>query len=142
LNSSFLIIQALNGLASASTLFITACGLSLVFGVTRIINFAHGSFYMLGAYFAATLIPVLVHWMSPTIGFWSGILISALAVGVVGVLFEVLVLRRVYRVSELYQLLVTFGAVLVVSDLVTMLFGRDDIFGMKAPNLQGTVEIL
>jgi branched-chain amino acid transport system permease protein len=142
LNSSFLIIQALNGLASASTLFITACGLSLVFGVTRIINFAHGSFYMLGAYFAATLIPVLVHWMSPTIGFWSGILISALAVGVVGVLFEVLVLRRVYRLSELYQLLVTFGAVLVVSDLVTMLFGRDDIFGMKAPNLQGTVEII
>lgn len=142
MDGSFLIIQALNGLSSASTLFVTACGLSLVFGVTRIINFAHGSFYMLGAYFAATLIPLLVHSMNPSVGFWVGILISALAVGVAGVLFEVLVLRRVYRVSELYQLLVTFGAVLVVSDLVTMLFGRDDIFGMKAPGLQGAVEIL
>src|SRR5262249_39697856 len=57
---SFLFVQALNGLASASSLFIIAAGLTIVFGVTRIVNFAHGSFYMLGAYFAVTIIPRLL----------------------------------------------------------------------------------
>jgi len=135
-------VQALNGLTTAATLFITASGLTLVFGVTRIVNFAHGSFYMLGAYLAATLIPHLVQALSPSIGFWSGIVLSSLTVGLIGVLFELLVLRRVYRTSELYQLLATFAAVLVMSDLVIIIFGRDDIFGMKAPGLENSVEIL
>jgi branched-chain amino acid transport system permease protein len=60
MDPAFLAIQALNGLASASALFITACGLTIVFGVTRIVNFAHGSLYMLGAYIAATLVPRLL----------------------------------------------------------------------------------
>lgn len=141
-NGSFLAVQALNGLASASTLFITASGLSLVFGVTRIVNFAHGSFYMLGAYFAATLIPQLVGQLQPSFGFWSGILLAALAVGLVGTLFELVLLRRIYGAPELYQLLATFAAVLVISDLVVVVFGRDDIFGMRAPGLTQTVMVL
>ena len=79
-------IQALNGLASASSLFITACGLTLVFGVTRIVNFAHGSLYMLGAYTAATLVPRLLELSFGPVTFWAGILASALIVGLIGVI--------------------------------------------------------
>ncbi len=142
MNASFLAIQGLNGLTSASILFITACGLTLVFGVTRIVNFAHGSFYMLGAYLAATMIPHLVGALAPAAGFWAGIFLSALGVGVIGVLFEVLVLRRVYPMAELYQLIATFAAVLIMSDVVVIAFGREDIFGTRAPGLRTPVEIL
>jgi branched-chain amino acid transport system permease protein len=141
-NHSFIVIQALNGLASASTLFITASGLTLVFGVTRIVNFAHGSLYMLGAYLAATLAPRLMHQLPPGFGFWAAIVLSALIAATAGALFEILVLRRVYRASELYQLLATFGAVLVVGDLVILIFGREDIFGARVPGLEFSVSIV
>ncbi len=142
MDPAFLAIQALNGLASASSLFITACGLTIVFGVTRIVNFAHGSLYMLGAYFAATLVPRLLALSPGPLGFWTGILAAALAVGLLGVLLEVLLLRRIYRVPELFQLLATFGVVLVVQDLVVQIFGPEDILGPRAPGLRAPVEIL
>ncbi|HEY9422254.1 MAG TPA: branched-chain amino acid ABC transporter permease, partial [Thermoanaerobaculia bacterium] len=139
---SFLVIQALNGLSSASSLFITACGLTLVFGVTRIVNFAHGSLYMIGAYTAATLVPRLLELSFGPVAFWTGILVSALIVGVIGVLIEVLLLRRIYGAPELFQLLATFGVVLVVQDLVVQVFGPQDILGPRAPGLRAPVEIL
>ncbi|GEO16685.1 ABC transporter permease [Microvirga aerophila] len=139
---SFLAIQALNGLASASSLFITACGLTLVFGVTRIVNFAHGSLYMIGAYTAATLVPWLLELSFGPVTFWAGILVSALVVGLIGVLIEVLLLRRIYGAPELFQLLATFGVVLVVQDLVVQVFGPQDILGPRAPGLRQPVEIL
>ena len=139
---SFVAIQALNGLASASSLFITACGLTLVFGVTRIVNFAHGSLYMVGAFTAATLVPWLLDmWFGPA-SFWAGILISAIIVGLIGVIIEVLLLRRIYGAPELFQLLATFGVVLVVQDLVIQVFGPQDILGPRAPGLRAPVEIL
>ncbi len=138
---SFVAIQALNGLASASSLFITACGLTLVFGVTRIVNFAHGSLYMVGAFTAATLVPWLLEiWFGP-VSFWVGILLSALIVGVIGILIEVLLLRRIYGAPELFQLLATFGVVLVLQDLVVQVFGPQDILGPRAPGLRAPVEI-
>ncbi|WP_210324857.1 ABC transporter permease [Microvirga alba] len=139
---SFLIIQSLSGLASASSLFITACGLTLVFGVTRIVNFAHGSLYMIGAYTAATLLPRLLELSYGPVSFWTGILITALIVGAIGVLIEVLLLRRIYGAPELFQLLATFGVVLVVQDLVVQVFGPQDILGPRAPGLRAPVEIL
>jgi branched-chain amino acid transport system permease protein len=139
---SFLAIQALNGLSSASSLFITACGLTLVFGVTRIVNFAHGSLYMIGAYTAATLVPRLLELSFGPVAFWAGILVSALIVGIIGVLIEVLLLRRIYGAPELFQLLATFGVVLVVQDLVVQVFGPQDILGPRAPGLRAPVEIL
>ncbi|HEV2559464.1 MAG TPA: ABC transporter permease [Microvirga sp.] len=142
MDPAFLAVQALNGLASASSLFITACGLTIVFGVTRIVNFAHGSLYMLGAYIAATLVPRLLEWQFGAVTFWAGILLAALAVGVIGVLLEVLLLRRIYRVPELFQLLATFGVVLVIQDLVVQAFGPEDILGPRAPGLRAPVEIL
>jgi len=138
----FLLVQCLSGLASASSLFIIASGLTLVFGVTRIVNFAHGSFYMLGAYMAVTIVPWLLQIeRSPTL-FFAGVLISACVVGVLGVLMEILLLRRIYKVPELFQLLATFGVVLMVQDAVLHIWGPLDIAGPRAPGLRHGVMIL
>ncbi|MBM6594783.1 ABC transporter permease [Microvirga pudoricolor] len=142
MDPSFLAVQALSGFASASSLFITACGLTLVFGVTRIVNFAHGSLYMIGAYTGATLVPRLLEWSYGPVPFWAGILASAVIVGLIGILIEVLLLRRIYGAPELFQLLATFGVVLVVQDLVVHVFGPQDILGPRAPGLRAPVEIL
>ena len=139
---SFLLVQSLSGLASASSLFIIASGLTLVFGVTRIVNFAHGSFYMLGAYMAVTIVPWLLQIeRSPTL-FFAGVLISATVVGVLGVAMEILLLRRIYKVPELFQLLATFGVVLMVQDAVLHIWGPMDIAGPRAPGLRHGVMIL
>jgi branched-chain amino acid transport system permease protein len=139
---SFLLVQALNGLASASSLFIIAAGLTIVFGVTRIVNFAHGSFYMLGAYFAVTLLPRLLD-ASPTLPmFLVGVLAAAVAVGLIGVVMELVLLRRIYAVPELFQLLATFGVVLAAQDLVLKIWGPLDILGPRAPGLAGAIDIL
>jgi branched-chain amino acid transport system permease protein len=108
-----ILVQFLTGLASAASLFLIAAGLSIIFGVTRIVNFAHGSFYMLGAYIAYSLIGRVG---GGAIGFWGSVLLAALAVGVIGVAVEMLLLRRIYQAPELFQLLATFGVVLVVQD--------------------------
>ncbi len=138
----FLLVQSLSGLASASALFIIASGLTLVFGVTRIVNFAHGSFYMLGAYIAVTVVPWLLEFDRSPALFFAGVLISAIAVGLLGVAMEVLLLRRLYKVPELFQLLATFGVVLMVQDAVLKIWGPVDIPGPRAPGLRHGVEIL
>jgi branched-chain amino acid transport system permease protein len=135
---SGLIVQLLNGLASASSLFLVAAGLSLIFGVTRIVNFAHGSFFMVGIYLAYTL----VERFGDTLGFWPSLVVAAIAVGVLGALVEVLLLRRIYKAPELFQLLATFALVLVFKDAVLWLWGPDELLGPRAPGLRGSVEIL
>ncbi|TVQ29612.1 MAG: branched-chain amino acid ABC transporter permease, partial [Geminicoccaceae bacterium] len=139
---SFVLLQALNGLTTASTLFLTAVGLTIIFGVTRIVNFAHGSFYMLGAYVAITLAGTLMAVLPGALGFWTAILLTALLVGVIGVMVEVTLLRRIYQAPELFQLLLTFGLVLVFQDLVKMIWGPEDILGPRAPGLASFVVIL
>jgi branched-chain amino acid transport system permease protein len=138
---SFLLVQALNGLASASTLFIISAGLTLVFGVTRIVNFAHGSFYMLGAYLGVSIMPRLLDVASNLPMFLLGVLAAAIGVGLIGVAMEFLLLRRIYRVPELFQLLATFGVVLLVQDIVIKIWGPLDILGPRAPGLGGAVAI-
>ncbi|QCI66458.1 ABC transporter permease [Phreatobacter stygius] len=139
---SFIVIQALSGLASASALFVIASGLTIVFGVTRIVNFAHGSLYMLGAYLAVTIVPWLLDFdRSPTL-FFVGVLISATVVGLLGVVMEMLLLRRIYKVPELFQLLATFGVVLIVQDIVLKIWGPVDLPGPRAPGLRHGVEIM
>jgi branched-chain amino acid transport system permease protein len=130
--SSFL-IQFLNGLASASSLFLVAAGLSLIFGVTRIINFAHGSLYMLGMYATVAL--------GEKLGFWWSIPAAALAVGAFGALVESLLLRRLYAAPELLQLLATFALVLVVKDFALWAWGPEDILGPRAPGLRDAITI-
>src|SRR5262245_17943992 len=138
---SFLLVQALNGLASASTLFIIAAGLTLVFGVTRIVNFAHGSFYMLGAYLGVSIIPRLLDVASSLPMFLAGVLAAAIGVGLIGVVMELTLLRRIYRAPELFQLLATFGVCLIVQDIVIKIWGPLDILGPRAPGLGGAVAI-
>ena len=132
------VVQLLNGLAGASSLFFVAAGLSLIFGVTRIVNFAHGSFFMVGIYVAYTLVDKL----GSSLGFWPALLIAALAVGVLGAIIEVVLLRRIYKAPELFQLLATFALVLVIKDAVLWLWGPDELLGPRAPGLKGSVEIL
>jgi branched-chain amino acid transport system permease protein len=133
-----LIVQLLNGLAGASSLFLVAAGLSLIFGVTRIVNFAHGSFFMVGIYIAYTLVEKL----SASIGFWPALLLAPLAVGLLGAVIEVTLLRRIYRAPELFQLLATFALVLVIKDAVLWIWGPEELLGPRAPGLKGSVEIL
>src|SRR5580700_4389392 len=133
-----LVVQFLSGLASAASLFLVASGLSLIFGVTRIVNFAHGAFFMIGAYLAFTLTDEF----SGPLGFWGGMALAAILVGLLGGLFEILLLRRIYRAPELFQLLATFGATLVVQDLVLLIWGPEDLLAPRAPGLAGAVEVL
>jgi branched-chain amino acid transport system permease protein len=135
---SLLLVQLLSGLANAMFLFLVASGLSLIFGVTRIVNFAHGSFYMLAAYLTYSLAAALP--LGPG-AFYAGALLAAVLVAGLGGLVEVLLLRRVYRAPELYQLLLTFALVLIAADAVRILWGADNKTGPPAPGLAGSVPV-
>ena len=112
-----LLFQGLVGLSEAMYLWLVAAGLSLIFGVLRVLNFAHGSLYMLGAYFAFKVLQV-------TGGtFWLALLIGPLLVAAVGWAMEFGFLRRVYRAEVSIQLLLTFAFVLICDDLVKLVFG-------------------
>lgn len=138
---SFL-VQALNGLASASSLFLVACGLSLIFGVSRIVNFAHGSFYMLGLYLAYALTDALSAHIGLAWAFWPGVLLAALLTGALGAAVEMLALRRIYRAPELFQLLATFALVLILQDATLWIWGAEDLLGPRAPYFSGALEVL
>ena len=138
MNLSALLFQALNGLSTASSLFIVAAGLSLIFGVTRIVNFAHGSLYMVGTYIAYSLATRI----GGGLGFWGGIVATTLIVGAIGALIEIVLLRRIYRAPELFQLLATFAMVLVINDATLWLWGPEDMLGPRAPGLRGAIEVL
>jgi ABC-type branched-subunit amino acid transport system permease subunit len=131
------LFQALNGLSSASGLFLIAAGLSLIFGVTRIINIAHGSLYMLGTYIAYSFATKI----GGGLGFWGGIVATALVVGALGALIEMVLLRRIYRAPELFQLLATFALVLIINDAALYIWGPEDLLGPRAPGLRGAIEI-
>ena len=137
MNFSGFVVQLLNGLAGASSLFLVAAGLSLIFGVTRIVNFAHGSFYMVGVYVAYALVARL-EWL----GFWFAVPLAALSVGIIGVVVEMTLLRRIYRAPELFQLLATFALVLVIKDAVLWLAGPEELLGPRAPGMTGSIAIL
>jgi branched-chain amino acid transport system permease protein len=134
---SFYFVQFVTGLASACSLFLVASGLSIIFGVTRVVNFAHGAFYMLGAYIGYTLIDRL----SGVVGFWGAIALGAFVVAAIGTLVEILLLRRIYNAPELFQLLATFGVTLVVEDLALLIWGPSDLLGPRAPGFKGTIDL-
>ncbi len=135
--NSFL-FQALNGLSAASVLFLVSVGLSLIFGVTRIINIAHGSLYMVGTYLAYSFATKI----GGVVGFWGGILATALIIAVIGAVIEILLLRRIYRSPELFQLLATFALLLVINDATLWIWGNEDLLGPRAPGLRGAIEVL
>lgn len=139
---SFVAIQLLNGLSYATTLFLMAAGLTLIFGVTRIVNFAHGSFFMLGALFSAHW---LVHWF-PT---WAesawlyafAMILGAMVAAITGAVAEFCLLRRLYGVPELYQLVATFGLSLALHDGMLAVFGSQEVFAPRFPGLKGAIAV-
>ncbi|MEO8675020.1 MAG: ABC transporter permease [Casimicrobiaceae bacterium] len=133
-----LFAQLLNGLAGASSLFLVAVGLTLIFGVTRVVNFAHGSLYMLGAYLAWTLVDIFGRGV---LGYWGAVALAALAVAAIGALIERFLLKRIYGAPELLQLAATFGIVLIARDAVLAIWGPEDLLGPRAAGFTGAVDL-
>jgi branched-chain amino acid transport system permease protein len=136
--SSLLFSQFMGGLTTAMFLFLIASGLSLVFGVMRVINFAHGSFYMLGAYLAWQGVTWLEPWAG---GFWWATLFAAGSVALLGAVVERLFFRSLYGREELYQLLFTYGLVLILGDAAKFLWGVDQLSVSAPPALSGNIQI-
>lgn len=138
MSASFLFSQFMGGLTTAMFLFLIASGLSLVFGIMRVINFAHGSFYMIGAYLAWQG----VQWLQPIgAGFWVATLFAAAGVGVLGAVVERLFFRSLYGREELYQLLFTYALVLILGDAAKFLWGTGQLSVSTPPALAGSVQI-
>jgi branched-chain amino acid transport system permease protein len=110
------VFSVLNGLVYGMLLFMLASGLTLIFGMMGVLNFAHAAFYMLGAYFAYTL--------SLYTGFWPGLVVAPLAVGLLGGLAERFGLRRVHRFGHVAELIFTFGVAIVITEVVQLVWGR------------------
>lgn len=115
-------LQILNSLFYAAVLFLIAAGLSLIFGVMSIVNMAHGMFYALGAYFTAWSVGLAAAALPPA-ALFAFLLLGAIAVGLTGLVIEPTLIRRFYRRPEEYQLLVTFGLLLVMEDLIRLVWG-------------------
>jgi branched-subunit amino acid ABC-type transport system permease component len=132
-------IQILQGLMEGVSLFLIASGLTLIFGVSRIVNFAHGSFYMLGAFLTYQFYPLIA--FRTVYGFYLTILISGVIVALLGMIFEVLVLRRLYHTEELMQLVATVAAVLVIRDVTKLIWGLNDVSFPMPDKLSGALVI-
>lgn len=135
---SFLFSQALSGLTAAMFLFLIASGLSLIFGVLGVLNFAHGSFYMLGAYLAYQIVQTLGR--DPA-SFWWAALGAAGGIAILGGLVERLLLRHLYAEDILYQLLFTYALVLILSDAAKIAWGTGQLSVARPPGLAGAVRV-
>jgi len=123
----FFLIQVLNGVQQGLLLFLVASGLTLIFGIMGIINLAHGSFYMMGAYLAFSLTEL-------TGNFWLALLLGVPLSVAVGLALELLLFARLYRRDHLYQVLLTYGLILIMEELRSLLVG-DDVHGIAKPGL-------
>ena len=125
-SASCIVTQTTSGLIIGLLLFLVAAGVSLIFGVLKVVNFAHGSFYMLGAYFALTAFKL-------TDNYLVAVLAAGIGVAIFGLLFERLLMSRVYGSPVLMQLLVCYGVILILDDVVKIIWGADfRSFGMPA----------
>ena len=129
MTAEFFTISLLNGVSYGLLLFMLSSGLTLIFSMMGVLNFAHTSFYMLGAYFAYSI--------SSVIGFWPALVLSPLAIGVLGALFERYSLRRVHKFGHVPELLVTFGLSYLILELVQLVWGRSTVPYGLPEQLQG-----
>ena len=120
-DASMLFVQFISGLSRAMILFLMASGMTIIFGVMRVINFAHGAFYMIGAYMAFTLTNVL----TGPFGFWGALLLAPTIVCAIGGLVEVVLLRRIYEKEHLLQILLTYALIFVINDGIKLSWGGD-----------------
>jgi branched-chain amino acid transport system permease protein len=133
-------LQVLNSLFYAAVLFLIAAGLSLIFGVMGIVNMAHGSFYALGAYVTAWSVAAAAAALPPAALFVL-LPLGAMAVAVVGLAIEPTLLRRFYRRPEEYQLLVTFGLLLVLEDLIRLVWGGTPLTANRLVDSLGLIQV-
>ncbi len=131
----FLVTQCLNALSQAALLFFLGCGLTLIFGIMRIVNFAHGAFFMLGAYVGYSA----VHW---TGSFWAALIAAPIVVGGFGAAFELGILRRLYGRDGHAFLMVTFGLTLVMGEVIRLIWGVEALQVKPPESLSGIVFIL
>ena len=125
----FFTVSMLNGLSYGLLLFMLSSGLTLIFSMMGVLNFAHASFYMLGAYFGYTIARLT--------GFWPALVIAPIVVGVLGALFERFALRRVHKFGHVPELLITFGLSFVILELVQLVWGRTAMEFQPPAVLQG-----
>lgn len=125
--------QILNGLVYGALLFALASGLALVFGLRRVVNFAHGSLYMLGAYFGYSA--------SQVFGFTGGLVVAVIGMAVLGVLLDVFVFRPLQHRDPLTTLLVTFGLALIAEDIVVSIWGNDTLSFSEPEALSGVIDL-
>jgi branched-chain amino acid transport system permease protein len=133
--TSLIFTQALNGLQLGVLLFLLAAGLTLVFGIMNFVNLAHGSLYMLGAYFAAAA-------FAKTNSFIVAVLAGALGAAFVGFIVDRVALTKLYQRDHLDQVLATFGLILFFNELVRIIWGTGSVFTQVPDQLSSTVEIL
>ena len=126
---SFFLISLLNGLSAGLLLFMLASGLTLIFSMMGVLNFAHASFYMVGAYLAYTITQV--------VGFWWGLLLAPPLVGLLGAAFERFALRRVHKFGHVPELLITFGLSYLILELVQLVWGRQALNYLPPEALSG-----
>ncbi len=126
---SFFVISLLNGLSGGLLLFMLASGLTLIFSMMGVLNFAHASFYMVGAYLAYTI--------TQAFGFWVGLVFAPPIVGVMGALFERFALRRVHKFGHVPELLITFGLSYIILELVQLVWGRQALNFLPPESLRG-----
>jgi len=137
---SIFVIQVLNSLYYASTLFLLACGLTLIYGVMRIVNLAHGSLYALGAYVTAGMVLLL----GATPRAWAYLLlpVGAVVAALVGAILEPIFLRPLYKRAEEYQLLMTFGLLLILEDVMRFFWGAHPLSPSAPADLLGSSSVL
>src|SRR5579859_371031 len=139
IDTSTLLIQVLGGLTRGTILFIVASGLSLIFGVMRIIDFAHGSLYMLGAFLAGLWGKQLADQGN---SFLAMVIVAPIVIGLVGVGIETMLLRRIYKKEHLLQLLLTYGLTLILGDVVRMTMGSNQPRLVQPAFLKGGIPIM
>jgi branched-subunit amino acid ABC-type transport system permease component len=132
-------VQILSGISYGMLLFLVASGLRLIFGVLRVVNFAHGSFYMLAAFVSYT---VTTQAGGGNLGFFLALLVTPLVLAAVGALIEILLLSRIIARPHHYQLILTYGMTLIFADLVRLIWGAEFRSVPRPPLLSGSVEIL
>lgn len=135
---SGVIIDLLSGISTGMIYFLVASGFSVIFGVLGIMNFAHGTFYLLAAYILSSLLELFHDSMG---GFWIGVLLATAAVSALAILVEVLLLRRIYKSDHLYQVLLTFGLVLFMQGSILQIWGGGFRTIPLPPLLTGSVNI-
>src|SRR5512139_247988 len=128
--------QFMSGIARSALLFLVASGLSLTFGVLRVLNFAHGSLYMLGAFLSYTIWKFI---LMPVLGFYVAAIITAIILGLIGIVIEFFFLRRLYAMVWLELLFATYAVILIITDIVKYGWGGEFLSNPRPNPFPGVV---